>query len=239
MPLLLHGLLEASRREAVADGSLDAHVGGEVELVDEGRLLAVVTPTDDPEVLPSRANLMAHTRLLEALAARVTVAPVRFGVVVDDHDALTATMRERHDHLLEVLGRLAGHREFRLRGRYEQDEVVREVLAADERAARLKGAQGVDARMELGERIVAGIEARRDTDRERALAALDEHVTDVAVGAPAEPLDAFTVSLLIDEQRQAAFDAALDDLGARVAPTLALELVGPVPPFSFVDVGGP
>lgn len=239
MPLLLHGVIEASHRQTVAEGSLAEHAAGEVELVDEGRLLAVVTPTDDLEVMPSRANLMAHTRLLEALAAKVTVAPVRFGVVVDDHEALTRTMRERHDHLVEVLGRLAGHHEFRLRGRYEESEVVREVLARDARAARLKGAEGLDAQMELGERIVAGIEARREDDRERALGAIATHVTDVAIGQPAEPLDAFSVSLLIDEERQAAFDAALDELGTRLAPTLALELVGPVPPFSFVDAGGP
>lgn len=233
MPLLLHGVLAARDRDAITADELADDAPADVELVADGRLVAAVSPTDDLEAVPSRANLLGHARVVEHLGERATVAPMRFGVVVEDRDALVAGLRSRHDHLLEVLARLEGHREFRLRATYDEDAVVRAVLAEDPRAARLRGAEGFDARVELGERVVAGIEARRDADRARALEALEPHVADAVVEDVAEPLAAFALSLLVATDRQKDFDAALDGLGEELAPVIGLELVGPMPPFSF------
>lgn len=236
MPLLVHGVLAAQAAERLTRPALSEAAGVEVELVPDGRLAAVVSETDADEVLPSRANLTAHARVLECLVEQATVAPMRFGVVVADRARLRAHVEEQQDAYLDVLRRLQGHLELRLRGRYEQDEVVREVVAGDRRAARLRGRAELDARMELGERIVAGIEARRDTDRAHVLRRLGPHLADVAVAEVSEPLDAFALSLLVARTAMEAFDEALESLGAELLPTVHMELVGPVPPFSFAAV---
>ena len=235
MPLLVHGLLEAAVASQVDAEELTMAAEREVSLVQEGDLAAAVTETDSVEAVPTRANLMAHARILERLAEVATVAPMQFGVIVDDHDALAKSVEHQHDHVLDVLERLRGHLEFRLRGRYEEDEVVREVVTEDPKAARLRGADSIDARMELGERIVAGIEARRDIDRAQVLERLTPHVADVVIGDVAEPLDAFTFSVLISTEHREVFDEHLEALGEELSPRLALELVGPVPPFSFAN----
>jgi hypothetical protein len=235
MPLLVHGLLGAAEAAEVDTDELTLAAEREIAVIVEGELAAAVSHTDSVEAVPSRANLMAHARVLEHLAEVATVAPMQFGVIVDDHDALASSVEEQHDRVLAVLERLEGHLEFRLRGRYEEDEVIREVVAGDPRAVRLRGKDSFDARMELGERIVAGIEARRDADRGHVLERLGPHVADVAVTEVAEPLDAFSLSLLVGTDHRAAFDEHLEALGSELAPRLRLELVGPVPPFSFAD----
>lgn len=235
MPLLVHGLLPVADEPASTD-ALTRAAGRDVDLLVEGDLVAVVSETDEPEAVPSRANLLAHARVLEHLAERATVAPMRFGVLVDDRRALADRVREQHDRMHTVLDRLRGQIEFRLRGTYDEDTIVAEIVAADPRAGRLRGRDDFDARMELGERIVAGIEARRDWDREHVVERLTPHVTDIAVTEVGEPLEAFALSLLVDDAHRETFDEHLEQLGTELAPRLALELVGPVPPFSFAGV---
>lgn len=232
MPLLIHGIVDA---DAAVPSDLDARS------VVHGATAAIVRATPDHDVLPSRANLLAHTRVLESLAEHATVLPMRFGMVVDDDEALVeGYLAPQQDDLVAALGRLRGHVELRLRGRYDEEAVLREIVAADPGLARLKGRRSMDAKVRLGERIVGALEHRREQDLDRVVEALGPHVAGVVPGAVAEPLDAFSLSLLVAEDGMAGFDLAVDDLGLQVAPALALELVGPVPPFSFtVPEGAP
>jgi hypothetical protein len=236
MPLLVHGVLDADAFDAPA-GPLPSD--DDLDVVVHGTVAAVVRATEDAEVLPSRANLLAHTKVLESLATETTVLPMRFGMVVaDEQELVEGYLSPQQDALAAALDRLRGHVELRLRGRYDEDAVLREVVAADPGLARLRGRAGVEAKMQLGERVVAGIEARRERDLDRVGETLGPHVAGIVPGSVAEPLDAFSLSLLVAEDGMEAFDRALDDLGAAVAPALSLELVGPVPPFSFTTPQG-
>jgi hypothetical protein len=232
VPLLVHGIIEASASDAPASSPLSED--DELTSVRHGRLEAIVRSTETLEVLPSRANLLAHTRVLEALTAETTALPMRFGMVVaNESDLVDGYLAPQHDALLAAIDRLRGHVELRLRGRYDEDAVVRDVVASDPAIARLRGRGGMEAQMQLGERIVAGIDARREQDLHRVTEQLGPHVAGVVAGGVAEPLDAFSLSLLVAEDGMADFDRALDELGQELAPALALELVGPVPPLSF------
>jgi hypothetical protein len=236
MPLLVHGVVAASS-DGLDPATLAETAGAEVDLVTGEGLVAVTSEIETDEAVPSRANLMAHARLLEALAEHATVAPMRFGVVVPDRSSLEAHLAERAGAFHDVLERLEGHLELRLRGRYDEAEVLRELVAGDRRVARLRGSSSFDARMELGERVVNGIAARRDADRDHVLRRLGPHVADISVSEVAEPLDAFAVSLLVSRDGMGAFDEEIESLGAELSPTVQLELVGPVPPFSFAGTG--
>jgi hypothetical protein len=236
MPLLVHGVVDASALDASA-GLLPSD--DDLEVVVHGTVAAAVRVTEDAEVLPSRANLLAHTKVLESLATETTVLPMRFGMVVaDEQELVEGYLSPQQDALAAALDRLRGHVELRLRGRYDEEAVLREVVAADPGLARLRGRSGVEARMQLGERVVAGIEARRERDLDRLVDALGPHVAGLVAGSVAEPLDAFSLSLLVAEDGMDAFDRALDELGEAVAPVLSLELVGPAPPFSFTTPEG-
>jgi hypothetical protein len=238
MALVVHGIVEVEAVPAAALAQAADAAGVTADLVPHGRLAAVVSDTPTAQVLPSRANLMAHTRLLEHLVEHTTVLPMQFGVVVPDEDALIRDyLSAEHDTVVGTMQRLAGHVELRLRARYEEAPVIRKVLEADPRARRLQGRHDMESKLQLGERIAAGIQARRAQDTEAVIGVLRPHAAQVSVGEVADALDVFAVSFLVARDQLDAFDAAAEQIAERTAAVLRLELVGPMPPFSFTEVG--
>lgn len=236
MPLLVHGIIRAG---SLAEGELSDDADGDVGIIAHGELAGIVTTTDEGEVMPSRANLLRHTRVLETATETTTVLPMRFGVVVPDGDTLVREyLVPEQDRLLGTLTRLDGHVEIRLRGRYDEESAIRVVVASDRRAARLRGRRGMDAKMELGERIVAGLEALREQHLQQAVDALRPPAADAAPGRVAEPLDAFAISFLVDHDELEHFDREVERLADTLAPVVELKLIGPLPPFSFAGTGG-
>jgi hypothetical protein len=234
VPLLVHGIAREAPEAAAGDDGSPSFL-----TVADGPLVGLVTETADEEALPTRANLLHHTQVLEHATEHSTVLPMRFGVVVPDAEALIADfLTPERETLLATLDRLEGHVELRLRGTYDEAQVIRVVLDEDPHAARLRGRGGTDAKMELGERIVAGIERRRDRDAAVVEAALRPHATASTAAPVTQPLDAFSNSYLVSGADRDGFEAAVDALGDRLAPVVKLELVGPVPPFSFADGTG-
>jgi len=232
MNLMVHGVIEASSVGELA--SIDVSGAAALESVSHQSIAAVVSPTPEAELFPSRSNLLHHTRVLEALGARTTVVPMRFGVLVPSEEALLRDyLVPTHDGLVGTLQRLRDHVELRLRGRYHEPAVIQAVLATDPRLERLRGRDTFEAKMELGEGIVAGIEKRRGQDIDLVLEALSPHSSEVAPAAVTEPLDAFLVSFLVADAERDKFEHRVDQLGEQLAPIVALELVGPVPLFSF------
>jgi hypothetical protein len=239
MSLLLRGALAADAVPALAAApvraELDEAGGGPSRLVTHQGVAVLATEVEGDEVLPSRANLLAHTRVVEVATDHATVVPVRFGTVVPDEPALVeGYLADQAESLRTTLVRLDGHRELRLRGRYDEEAVVRSVVAADPVASRLRDRGGMDDRIQLGERIVAGIAERRERDRGAVVEVLSPFAAEVDVADVTEPLDAFSLSFLVAKEGIAGFDARVEALAEAVEGMLSLELIGPMPPYSFV-----
>ncbi|MFA9432946.1 GvpL/GvpF family gas vesicle protein [Egicoccus sp. AB-alg2] len=235
MPLLVHGVVPRTPRlDDAAFGDVDAPT-----LVAGGDLAAIVTEVAEDDLVPSRRMLLRHTQVVEAAAKQTTVVPMRFGVAVPSADRLVEDfLAPAAERLTATIQRLQGHQEYRLRGRYDEPAALRAVLAADPRAARLHGRRGMDAKLELGERVVQGLERRRATDTARALEALRPVVSDVVETAVTDPLDVFALSLLVASDAEDGFDRAVESVAESLAPEVKLELVGPMPAYSFVEEEG-
>ena len=68
------------------------------------------------------------------------------------------------------------------------------------------------------------------------LAALDPHVVGVRTGEPRGEYGAFTLSLLVTRDAVKTIEDELELLAQRLSPPLRFELVGPLPPYSFVEL---
>src|SRR5437763_772376 len=73
-----------------------------VRLLDREGLAGLVSDVDGP-VPARRADLLAHFRVLEDVAARGTVLPLRFGTVFDSDDEVVLELLVRRRELLERL----------------------------------------------------------------------------------------------------------------------------------------
>ena len=109
--------------------------------------------------------------VLDAVAARDAVVPMRFPAVVEERAVVDELLAPNEEHFVTLLENLEGRSQFTLTGRYEQDAVLREVLEGDEeiRALREKVRElPEDAsyydRVRLGELIVGALEQRREVE---------------------------------------------------------------------------
>ena len=125
-------------------------------------------PTDRP--LGTRDDLIAHERVLDTVAERTAVLPMRFPAVVEEQGVVDELLAPNQDRFVEALARLDGLAQFTLKGRYEQDAVLREIAEADpkimalrERVRELPEDASYYDRIRLGELVVArdGAPARR------------------------------------------------------------------------------
>jgi hypothetical protein len=214
----------------------------DVRLVEAGEVAVVVSDLDLDRPPARRKELLAHSRVVDALAAAGPVVPVRFGsVVLDDAAAVEDTVADDPD-LADLLRRLATVVQLNLRATYAEEHVLAEVVESDPVVADLRertrdlppGTMHPDL-VRLGERVSHALDGMREHDRAHLL----EQVTPLAEAVNARPtggtdglLDA---ALLIDREHLVAVEERLEELAEAVHPRVRLRLVGPVPPYDFVE----
>ncbi|RZT86882.1 gas vesicle protein GvpL/GvpF [Pseudonocardia sediminis] len=215
---------------------------GELEVLDHRRLAAVVSdvPVDKP--LGRRRDLMAHERVVNAIAEEMTVLPMRFGGVVENDQAvIDELLEENHDYFVWALEQLEGCVQFVLHGRYDQDQLLGAMLQGDAEMAQLSESirgQDPDAtyydRIKLGERIASELERLRGVDADAAQDRISPFAVAVVVKEAGGEDGAVNLSALVRRDHRSEFEQAVDALGDEWGDRVALRLIGPVAPFDFL-----
>ena len=214
----------------------------ELELVVDDELAAVTSPVPDGELAMDTAAIRAHAAVLEAINVESTVLPMRFGVVMADSDAVRADLLDAHrSELLAQLREFDGKVELKLRASYEEEPLMREIVAGDQDIARLR-AELRDApedatyygRIRLGELVADAVERTRVRDGERIVDWLAPHAVAVDVAEPTHERIALNASFLVARTGVERFDEVVDEIGRDQAGRLRLRYSGPFPPHSFV-----
>jgi Gas vesicle synthesis protein GvpL/GvpF len=214
-----------------------------VTLIPYGDVAAVTSLLDSERTLAGRADLLAHSGVLDAVAALGPVIPVRFGAVLENRDAVTADLLEpSHERFHAMLDDLAGHAQFTVRARYDERQILTEVVAENPEIAQLRAAtrgQPEDSsygdRVRLGELVARALEAKSEQDGRNLLEALERHATAVNIRESAGLDRLLDVALLVHDSRRAEFEQAVERLAEAFAGRAHLKLVGPTAPYDFVE----
>jgi hypothetical protein len=208
--------------------------GASVRLLADGPVAILVSslPADvqpgDPECLA------AHARVVQQAFEAGVVAPFRFPTIVPSLDETVHELVGPHrDWLLETLDRLEGLEELRLRVRYDEDAAVAEVMSANPWLAKLRGR--TDTALRLGEAVVAELRHQAVQDSQAILAAIRPLIEDAMVDAVGGERDVLTASLLIRRGHAQEVDEAAERWAAE-RPPVQIQLLGPLPPYSFADM---
>jgi gas vesicle protein GvpL/GvpF len=203
--------------------------------------LTALTSTLQTATLDAR-DLRAHWRVLEEAFEQGVVLPVRFGTVLENEDAVRREVLDPNaDRLLELMERMSGLVQLNLKGRYDEDVLLKAIVASHPEVARLREqvrnqrtgptpsqlALGQLVDQEIGRWQEADTSAVRETLAPLAVAVReDEGVTHPS---------AFSIAFLVNRE-------AMDDFGRGVAALrdlfgdrIELRFTGPLPPFSFAD----
>lgn len=215
-----------------------------LKVVKAGDLGALVSDAPEGLVEAGRDELLTHSRVLEEALERGPVLPMRFGVVMPDESTIRDELLESHrGELDEQLDAFADKVELRVQGLYDEATVLREIVAENREVAQLRDFihdKPQDAayyeRIQLGELITEALTAKREDDEQWILDALAPHAAAVEPGKLVHEHMVVSASFLVERERQAKFDAALEQIAADQHPRIAFKLTGPLPPHSFVEL---
>ena len=194
--------------------------------------------TDDVRLL--RRNMKAHAAILNALIAHTTVLPARFGVVFPDERALvTKFLDPQHAVLERYLTELDGSVEITLKATYIEDRVLAQIVSEQPQLVahgRSAGRASYQSKIETGKRIATAIQARRDKEGQWIVDKLRKSVLEIRINKTLSDLMALNASFLVDRARMPSFDKEIERIHTQVGEYIKLDCVGPLPPYSFVDL---
>jgi hypothetical protein len=218
--------------------------GSSVRTLSEDGLCAIVATVPDGLLEANRANLMAHSNVLQEVLQDGAVVPMRFGIVLSDDAAVRSELLAgRRDDLLSLLDAVQGKVELSLSVYYIEDAILGEIVATTPAIARLQAsirslpdAAAYYQRIRLGELVAEELARRRVAD---ATALVSRFVPLAVAIQEARDLPERTVlraSFLVPREGVDRFRDAVDAAAHDLVGRMLFKLVGPLPPFSFVDV---
>jgi hypothetical protein len=232
----VYGVLAATDEVAPPEGA---------RLIAHRDVAAVVADAEGEQVMAARA-VREHWRVLEAIAAQTTVLPVRFGTAMaGDRAVIDEYLEPEHDTLAERLGRLAGTVQLSVKGNYDSDAMLRDVVAGSpaiahlrEQVAQLPEAAAYAKRIQLGELVAAEVARARERDGARVIAALESHALAAKLEATSGPDAGVNAAFLVRRDGIDEFSRAVAALGEELGDHMRLRYLGPLPPYSFTDAPG-
>lgn len=184
-----------------------------------------------------RRDMKAHSAMLLRAAADTTVLPARYGLVFPGPDVLIAQMLQPQYAAIDAhLRRLDGAVEITLRATYIEPRILGEVVARNPSLAARKGSRGYSDRIDVGKRISAAIQDLREQDGRDLVHAIAPAVRDVRLGDLPSDLMLLNASFLVDRKKVPQFDKRLAALNEQLGHRMTFDCVGPLPPYTFVDL---
>jgi hypothetical protein len=214
----------------------------DVTTVRYGDVAALVSPIDESTPLGRPEDLLAHQRLLDAVAAEHPVLPLTFGAVLTDTDAVEHELLEpHHDEFSDALTELRGRAEYLVTARYVRDAVLGEVLREHPELVELRDAIAGQPeelthqdRIKLGEGINTAVSAKRDADTRTLADLVRPHAVQAVVREPAHELDAARVAVLTDVAAEDDLTESLAELAGDWSGRIEIRVRGPLAPYDFV-----
>lgn len=215
----------------------------EVRVIEQGDIAALVSPLTTDKPLGSPQDLQAHARLLDAAAAEMPVLPLRFGAVLSGEDSVRdELLAANRDDFHAALDELDGKAEYIVKGRYDNDAILNEILEESDQAAQLRErirGKPEDAtrqeRIALGELINNAIAAKRDADTRQVTKVLTDRGMQVSVREPSHEEDAVHVACLAETARQSDLETLVGELADKWSGRVKMRLLGPLAPYDFVS----
>lgn len=243
----LYGVVRSREERAFKGITPIGDAPGPVYTVSEGDLAVVVSDVQQSEFESTRANMLAHQRVLETVMREFPLLPVRFGTVAVGTSPVTRIrmlLGRRVQEFAGLFAEVEGRVELGLKALWRDERAVFHEIAGEFEAVRrlrdsIQGKPDHATRYErirLGQLVKGALERKRETEAAALVAPL-RPLADRLVQNPLL-LDRMIVNaaFLVGAEREAEFDLAVNRLDEDVGRRIAIKYVGPVPPYNFVNV---
>lgn len=221
---------------------VDGLANGTVETLGAGNVFAAVSELPPGRLRPQRRHLAAHQRVLTHLAQSATTLPVAFGMVASPAE-LGAVLEDHSTAISDQLANVAGCVEITVTLRWDVDDVFAHLVELDDelcgrRDQLVELGEGAphELKVSIGRRVEAVLAGERHAHAMQLRDLLSACARDSAELDPTEESSLATVVLLIERDRIAAFDQALESAASEFGDHYALQVSGPFAPHHFVEL---
>ena len=206
-----------------------------------GKIAAVVSETDQDEIMSTRRNMLIHTKVLEEVMVSHAILPFSFGTIVDDIAALETLIRGQESRLLADLQGLTDMVEVGIRATWDETVIFREIVQDSLELRRL--AEQIKTRpanetyydrIELGRQVEVIIKAKRDAESKSLIAQLSAIAAKSKIHSSSAEMVVVDGAFLVEASREKELLAVLEAAESRSPDRFAFKYLAPVPPYNFV-----
>jgi hypothetical protein len=218
--------------------------GDPVRTIVHRDLAAVVSDVPGLRIDLRRENLLDHQRVLEEVLRRSDVLPFSFGTVAtSDEEVREVLLRDGAEALREQLEYVRGCIELEVKVFWERERLFAEIAQENDEVRALRDrillmpdeTDSVD-KITLGQLTEAEIEQKSTWESDGVLDVLDPIAVEGLVSANLSDTMLLNAAFLVERAREAEFDDAVGALAEAHAGRLIFNYVGPLPPYSFINL---
>lgn len=184
-----------------------------------------------------------HEKVNEWLIKDFNVIPLKFGTVVKNEEALFDFLKETHPCFLAAFEEIDGKAEFVVETLWNEKKIIEEIAKENPEVQKLKQKAesqgkilGLPAKIKLGKLIIDNIELRRKEYVKDILNFLKNYASDNREGKILNKEAIMSYSFLIHKSQESEFETKLNQLGEKYQYKLRFKYIGPMAPYSFVNI---
>lgn len=217
-------------------------------------LAAVVSDSPHTKYEITRANMMAHQKVIErVMDDGFTVLPVRFGTVTKKgtatpvEDIRHRLLESRFDELESLHDQLKDKVELGLKALWRDEKAIFDEIVAENPTvrklrdslmplmARVPEATHFD-RLRVGELVRAALDRKRRTEAKRVLSPIRPIAERIRENKIIMDRMVLNAALLVDKDQEQACDEVVRNLDEELGERMVLKYTGPIPPFNFCEI---
>ena len=205
---------------------------------------AVVSSIPMTKYVVSKETMISHEKVIEAVMKDHALLPVRFYTVAPNAEEIRSLLRRRYLEFKKLLRELDNKVELGLKVFWRDmdcifQEIVKENAEIKALRAKMTGCSAKEAGQDkgaLGEMLKLALENKRAKEREVLLQPLRQLSSDSCLNMTYGDNMLMNATFLVDRSREKELDGEVEELAARYNGRIEFKYVGPVPPYSFVNI---
>lgn len=187
--------------------------------------------------------ISVHEQVNNRLIKDYDVIPMRFGMIVESKEEVLNVLKKAYLQFKISLDKVVGKNEFIVEVFWNEDNALEKITRENveiqklrERAASLGRILGLTVKIKLGKLIFEALESRRKEYTKDILNFLGNYFTDFTAGKLLNKEMLMSYSFLIEKSRESELALKLNELQGKYKDELKVKYIGPMAPYSFVDI---
>ena len=216
----------------------------EVTTIPYRDLSAVVSGIPMSKYVVSRETMTAHEKVLEGVMKDCTVLPVRFYTVAPSADEIRSLLRRRHTEFKNLLRYLDNRVELGLKALWKDMNIVfqeiieesDELMTLEKKIVSNSSGKAESESKALASGVKSRLQEKKDKEAENLLGPLRKISVDVRYNKTHGDDMICNAAFLVDRRWEKDFDIRVEELTEAHNDRIRFIYVGPVPPYSFVNI---